>query len=167
MKKNLRFCERARTCHRLLLTVLRTKANREQACKINQKPEKDVSKCKRKSKSKRKSKRKSRRKSKSKQCARARASRAQEQEQEQTPKSASANASTHQQERMRQSAQSAAQRRTSATKEECRGRVAVRRGQHSKHKRKPAIASLIAIVIPLHPTSGHVAPERRPTVREL
>jgi hypothetical protein len=32
-------------------------------------------------------------------------------------------------------------------------------GQHSKHKRKSAIASLIAIVIPLHPTSpGHVLP---------
>ena len=38
---------------------------------------------------------------------------------EHTPTSASANAITHQQERMGQSAKSAAQRRTSATKEEC------------------------------------------------
>ena len=43
-------------------------------------------------------------------------------------------------------------------KNECWGRVAMRRGQHSKHKRKPAIASLIAIVISLQPTSGHVLP---------
>ena len=73
MKKNLRFCERARTCHRLLLTVLRTKANREQASKINQKPEKYVSKCKRKSKRKSKRKRKRKRKRKQAHAPRARA----------------------------------------------------------------------------------------------